>query len=1273
MAPNNDSAIHIQAVRRALANGNAAVMVGAGFSRNAEGGEQFKMWNELGQELWASLNPTVVRAEFPPTLVTQLAEQYARVFSTSALEDLLKQHIPDDRVAPGALHVQLLDLAWCEIFTTNYDTLLERAADQLFDRAHFTVCCREDIPQSKILGRRRIVKLHGSFPSHRPFIFTEEDYRQYPQRFAPFVNLVRQSLLENVFCLLGFSGDDPNFLHWIGWVRDMLDQHALPIYLFMNREPTFGERKLLEVRRVTPVTLPYPNGDANADYAQRLAELFRQLAEPLKPLSSDWGEVRWPPRTFLSNETDHERFEWLLAAFPRLLELRESYPGWIVPPHTVRRRLKSGIDAMPIGFEDRWILQYLDGQQPAAVGMVFLSHYAWVQDTLLLPLLDTAARLGVRLLQATARLVLANESEDCRSILQRLGIGDQQALDRSWLKLASSLAQWARQGMHDALFNELSALIRSRRPEDAEAEDLLRSEAILLALYQGERAVARALLTQWDVRFSDPYMRFKKGVLLAEVDNLDAALELCSEAIQLLRRLQKIRPESAGLLSQEAWACLVVNHMRRGWTLLSTWSMRVPKTDEEAEKVLKRRLLDLAAKGFDARADLNAATAALTAEATPPSEPRYEAGEFDLGHFRTFHQLMWSSELKEKINAAFAWLALAERVGLVPRLGEIASEPASFTKAAWWIQFADSTRRTLSVVIRTMSTDIFKPKDQSLSSGRTGWLSRYQTAKLDLQFAQQMCERSLRQVEAALVGRVDVERTCLFYVELFSRLVIRIEAPAEVQTMAQRVIALHSQIAVDEYSRLWSVFAHALARCLEATPASHHLQLVSLLVQLPLLPHVTRPNHFLDKWLQLHRIEATIPQGQEIPPNLSSYVDRLIEELEGRQRPNDQEQQARWNRLLWLDSCNVLSVEQRSQLSRVLWRDTDTWPQIPGYRPAATSFLPTSDAAAAAERFRSWILEVGVSGFRSPSMMLITMEGEGQGWGLPGDDTFFTSWIASLRLGPWPEDAWLSGLLHITRWWAAESEDLARDILRHEDLGTALMERFALIDTILGRSELWSLAAASTEIGAVIRGPIMAMIEWASSIGAPFWRFRIHQARELDNAALLEQLEKELGAALASSRSAAMLQQACAAARLWIKLSIKGLVTGRLVLDTTIAVLISRRVPALTSVLGLLIKLLRDGHKVFDASQSAQVAIGLDALLQELTYGNRPVGSAIPDEEVPTLRFLCARLSSLIIATDVMTDTTAAQQWIRAASTDPLPEMRFHRYRIDLASKRMNA
>jgi hypothetical protein len=98
----------------------------------------------------------------------------------------------------------------------------------VFERSYDVVRTVEQIPYAM---RPRIVKLHGTFPAHEPFIFTEEDYRTFPIQFAPFVNLVQQSMMETIFCLLGFSGDDPNFLHWSGWVRDNLAAGAPKIYL----------------------------------------------------------------------------------------------------------------------------------------------------------------------------------------------------------------------------------------------------------------------------------------------------------------------------------------------------------------------------------------------------------------------------------------------------------------------------------------------------------------------------------------------------------------------------------------------------------------------------------------------------------------------------------------------------------------------------------------------------------------------------------------------------------------------------------------------------------------------------------------------------------------------------------------------------------------------------------------------------------------------------------------------------------------------------------
>lgn len=79
-----------------------------------------------------------------------------------------------------------------------------------------------------------IFKLHGSIPenkeygfdedTHLHYIICQEDYDSYAEKHEAFVDLMRISLLRESFCIIGFSCDDPNFLMWMNWVKDINDR-----------------------------------------------------------------------------------------------------------------------------------------------------------------------------------------------------------------------------------------------------------------------------------------------------------------------------------------------------------------------------------------------------------------------------------------------------------------------------------------------------------------------------------------------------------------------------------------------------------------------------------------------------------------------------------------------------------------------------------------------------------------------------------------------------------------------------------------------------------------------------------------------------------------------------------------------------------------------------------------------------------------------------------------------------------------------------------------
>ena len=165
---------HINRIRDALwsrPNAGASIMVGSGFSRNADklrsDSGELPLWNDITDEIVKNLFPG---AEMPPSEnPLRLAQQYETAFGRSDLHRLLGQLVRDNDFTPGELHSRLLRLPWRDVFTTNWDTLLERASSGIAEPSYNVV---QDMDQLPLLSQPRIIKLHGSFPSQFPLILT---------------------------------------------------------------------------------------------------------------------------------------------------------------------------------------------------------------------------------------------------------------------------------------------------------------------------------------------------------------------------------------------------------------------------------------------------------------------------------------------------------------------------------------------------------------------------------------------------------------------------------------------------------------------------------------------------------------------------------------------------------------------------------------------------------------------------------------------------------------------------------------------------------------------------------------------------------------------------------------------------------------------------------------------------------------------------------------------------------------------------------------------
>lgn len=336
-----------RAMWRAGSVRGVAVLIGAGLSKNARrAGNDTPdppLWYELSNRLISRLYP--LDPQKAPTNPLRIAEEYRTSFGQAGLDDFIRSNFPDHSWSPSQLHMDLLSLPWTDVLTTNWDTLLERTAQEIASPSYTVVKTDNDLTYA---AAPRIVKLHGTIGDKDPLIFAEDDYRTYAEKYAAFVNLARQVFIENELILIGFSGDDPNFLQWAGWVRDHLGGSARRIYLAGNLNLQPATRKYLESRNIAPIDLSSIVSDLPAELRHGAA--IQILVDDLlkeKPLPNDvWSQTSFSELPINKSEQTQHRavhedpivaIEILTQTLPLLIKDRHAYPGWVICPKSNRR------------------------------------------------------------------------------------------------------------------------------------------------------------------------------------------------------------------------------------------------------------------------------------------------------------------------------------------------------------------------------------------------------------------------------------------------------------------------------------------------------------------------------------------------------------------------------------------------------------------------------------------------------------------------------------------------------------------------------------------------------------------------------------------------------------------------------------------------------------------------------------------------------------------------------------------------------------------------
>lgn len=895
----------------------AAVMVGAGFSRSAaltgDINRKLPLWNDLSsilaRDLGASSSSDPLR----------LAEEYCAYFGKQGLRDLVKKEINDAAWAPGELHKSLLELPWSEVLTTNWDTLLERASMEVHQPVYNVVSKQEDLSSAR---SPRIVKLHGTVNVTEDIVFTQEDYRKYPQRHAAFVNFTRQVFIENELCLLGFSGDDPNFLQWSGWVRDQLATHARRIYLVGALNLTAAKRKYLESINVAAIDLgclvaDYDDHDTKHVEATRI---FLQTLISLKPKQAwEWFPTPLHRSTVTTEELDKSLKNQDYAAtlleqqLPILETDRKSYPGWLVCPTGLRRKLQNQInDPFPT-------LRNMSEMAPDSRAKL-LYEISWRHGVTYEATPTWLAQELLKICDPTKPCVLTKR--------QQLEVALMLLKNTRWFNDPESIS----------IAQTTTALLEQNTKYWQESAVELAFHQAIIARDRFDYPLLETLVEKISGR--DPVWKLRRASLLAELGHFDEGEVLIAEAYRELLGQYRNDRKSIHVFSRLAWA----HWLLRGAELLkpgkafeafpSSYQSSKCNPWDDIEHIQER--ISKALEKQQSRQEI---------------EPSFEPGSYkDNSNTVVFngelHPILLLEGISSTVGMPLRWSGVSFLV-----------EPASRLVG---LNEVDGMHR-FALAIRAANSDT--------SDALKKVFSRTQIACLPQNEADYLLNQCIHAVdywrsklsEGTAKQRIHTIDRLRIFIEVLARVSVR-ATPEQAKRVFHLAIQFGKQTAF-HHLRLVDALKHLINYALKSVPDSQHHELLLDALSFPLQTETAFKDH--KEW---PNPVIRIPGSRASNTALDRRIDEIIDGI----APCSTQSGTALLRLLPLLKNGFLTDDERWNIAEKIWGAAPDYQELPetGLLKYVLLELPAQDTATVKYLVRKYLFEAEGENLFEPSLLM---------------------------------------------------------------------------------------------------------------------------------------------------------------------------------------------------------------------------------------------------------------------------------------------------------------
>ncbi|MCH4810804.1 SIR2 family NAD-dependent protein deacylase [Vreelandella neptunia] len=881
----------------------AAVMVGAGFSKSAastgDANRKLPLWNDFSKALAAELDSA---SEDP----LRLAEEYCAYFGKQTLNDLIKKEVNDAAWSPGELHNSLLKLPWTEVLTTNWDTLLERASTEVHQPLYSVVSKQEDLSSAR---SPRIVKLHGTIDVTKELIFTQEDYRKYPQRHAAFVNFSRQVFIENELCLIGFSGDDPNFLQWAGWVRDHLSTHSRRIYLVGALGLNASKRKYLESINVAPIDL----NDLVAEHDEldtkhlEATKIFIKALQEHKPKQA-W---EWEPtplhrttKTGAENTKTHQDASYaaklLEEKLPTLEKDRLSYPGWLICPYMQRFQLQEQIN-------DPWPNPKNLSSMTAACKSKLLYEITWHYK-------ETYEAIPIWL--ANELLTVCNPEKPC-------AITKKEQLEIALLLLKNT--RWMNNSDAESIAQTTSDILEKGGKHWADSSNELAYHKAIVARDKFDYATLEIYVGE--IKSSNSIWKLRKASLLAELGQFEKGKVIVAEAYRELLGHYRNDRNSIYVLSRLAWT----QWLMRGIDLSSfrneikafPTSYRDSKCDPwDHIEHIRNRITDELDKQQKQQA------------IEPAFEPgRYKDNSNTVSFSSNLHPLLLLEGISNTVGMPLRWKGVSFLVEQAARLSEL--------------EEIDNVHR-FSLAIRSANSDTASVLKKVFSRIGIACLP-----ESDVNFLLNQCTLAINYwVGKRIEKSGDVSIHAIDYLRVFIEVLARVSVRA---TPEQAKKLFHLALSLGKNSDLhhfwlFDAIKHLTEFSLKSIPRLQQHEILLEALSFPLQTEISIRDHI--EWANP---VIKFPGERKLDTTIDRRIDEIIDGI----TPGSPQSYSALLRILPLIENKFLSTKELDKIADKIWSiapDYQTLPDTGLFRYVLLS-LPSKNPSSVKSLVRNYLFE----------------------------------------------------------------------------------------------------------------------------------------------------------------------------------------------------------------------------------------------------------------------------------------------------------------------------